>query len=51
MKWNAVRVLIVGMSKIAEEEGHHPDLRLHNYRDLEVVVTTHAIGQGSTLQH
>jgi len=42
--WQAAIDFINGMSKIAEEEGHHPDLRLHNYRDLEVVVTTHAIG-------
>lgn len=29
---------------IAEREGHHPDLHLTNYRDVEVVVSTHAAG-------
>ena len=26
------------------EEGHHPDLHLTNYRDVELVISTHAIG-------
>ncbi|KAG1661785.1 hypothetical protein FOA52_003706 [Chlamydomonas sp. UWO 241] len=30
--------------EVAEAEGHHPDLHLTNYRDVEVVVTTHAAG-------
>ncbi|CAL8472170.1 g11712 [Coccomyxa elongata] len=29
--------------EIAEAEGHHPDLHLANYRDIQVVVSTHAI--------
>mmetsp|Transcript_3402 Transcript_3402/g.5459 ORF Transcript_3402/g.5459 Transcript_3402/m.5459 type:complete len:201 (-) Transcript_3402:136-738(-) len=28
---------------IAEEEGHHPDFHLTNYRDIKVVVYTHTI--------
>lgn len=35
---------INGMSAVAEEEGHHPDFHLTNYRDVRVDVTTHAIG-------
>jgi 4a-hydroxytetrahydrobiopterin dehydratase len=33
----------VQIAAIAEEEGHHPDLRLHSYKFLEVTLTTHAI--------
>ncbi|EIE23490.1 transcriptional coactivator/pterin dehydratase, partial [Coccomyxa subellipsoidea C-169] len=29
--------------EVAEVEGHHPDLHLTNYRDVQVVVSTHAI--------
>eukprot|EP00775_Hariotina_reticulata_P006205 gene6205-6441_t len=29
--------------EVAEAEGHHPDLHLTNYRDVEVVLSTHAI--------
>ncbi|GBF95856.1 hypothetical protein Rsub_08447 [Raphidocelis subcapitata] len=29
---------------IAEAEGHHPDLHITNWRDVEVVLSTHAIG-------
>eukprot|EP00884_Botryococcus_braunii_P010205 jgi/Botrbrau1/19186/Bobra.0077s0092.1 len=29
---------------IAEAEGHHPDLHLTGYRNVQVVVSTHAIG-------
>lgn len=28
---------------IAEEEGHHPDILLHNWRKVKVLLTTHAI--------
>lgn len=35
---------INGVSAVAEEEGHHPDFHLTNYRDVRVDVTTHAIG-------
>lgn len=34
---------ITALKDVAEEEGHHPDVHLTNYRDVEVVVTTHAI--------
>jgi 4a-hydroxytetrahydrobiopterin dehydratase len=29
---------------IAEEEGHHPDLHLSNYRQVAIEIWTHAIG-------
>jgi 4a-hydroxytetrahydrobiopterin dehydratase len=32
------------MAELAEEEGHHPDFRLHDYRKVEVVLWTHALG-------
>lgn len=32
------------VAKLAEEEGHHPDLHLVGYRNLAVELTTHAIG-------
>lgn len=28
---------------IAEAEGHHPDIRLHDYKKVTVTLTTHAI--------
>lgn len=32
------------LSVIAEEEGHHPDISLTNYREVAVDLTTHAVG-------
>jgi len=32
------------LAEVAEEEGHHPDFHLTNYRDVEVIVSTHAAG-------
>uniref|UniRef100_A0A7S0VBU7 4a-hydroxytetrahydrobiopterin dehydratase n=1 Tax=Polytomella parva TaxID=51329 RepID=A0A7S0VBU7_9CHLO len=34
--------------EIAEKQGHHPDLHLKNYQEVEVVISTHAV-QGLTL--
>ncbi|KAF6264988.1 heme peroxidase-related protein [Scenedesmus sp. NREL 46B-D3] len=31
-------------AEVAEEEGHHPDLHLTNYREVQVVLSTHAAG-------
>ncbi len=31
------------IAQLAEEEGHHPDLNLHNYKQLTITLTTHAI--------
>lgn len=39
----AAVAMIQDIAKIAEEEGHHPDLRLHDYKFLEVKLLTHAI--------
>jgi 4a-hydroxytetrahydrobiopterin dehydratase len=48
-KWR-VKDFAAGLSffdrvgKLAEEEGHHPDLHLTNYRDVTIEVWTHAAG-------
>lgn len=31
------------IAALAEAEGHHPDLRLHNFKFLQVTLSTHAI--------
>ena len=36
--------LIDAVARIAEAEGHHPDLHLTGYRNLAVELSTHAIG-------
>jgi 4a-hydroxytetrahydrobiopterin dehydratase len=35
---------INGISKIAEEEGHHPDMFLHDWKKVTITLSTHAIG-------
>ncbi len=32
------------VGKLAEDEDHHPDLHLANYRDVTIELSTHAIG-------
>jgi hypothetical protein len=32
------------IGSIAEEEGHHPDLNIHDYKKLTITLSTHAIG-------
>jgi 4a-hydroxytetrahydrobiopterin dehydratase len=32
------------VGRLAEDEGHHPDLHLANYRDLAIELWTHAAG-------
>ena len=32
------------VARVAEAETHHPDLHLENYRDVRVVLSTHAVG-------
>jgi 4a-hydroxytetrahydrobiopterin dehydratase len=32
------------VGKLAEEEGHHPDLHLEGYRNLAIEIWTHAVG-------
>lgn len=33
-----------GVARLAEEEGHHPDLHLEGYRNARIELYTHAIG-------
>ncbi len=35
---------IAKVGQIAEEEGHHPDISLHNYKFVKLTLSTHAIG-------
>lgn len=35
--------IIRKIARLAEKEGHHPDLHLTGYRHLAIVLTTHAI--------
>jgi 4a-hydroxytetrahydrobiopterin dehydratase len=32
------------VAKLAEDEGHHPDLHLESYRKVRIEIWTHAIG-------
>jgi len=32
------------VGEIAEQEGHHPDIHLVNYKNVEIDLSTHAIG-------
>lgn len=32
------------IAELAEQEGHHPDIRLFGYKNLEIELSTHAIG-------
>ena len=32
------------VARLAEEEGHHPDLHLEGYRNVAIEIWTHAIG-------
>lgn len=34
------------VAKVAEEEGHHPDLHLTQYRNVEIRLQTHSMGGG-----
>jgi 4a-hydroxytetrahydrobiopterin dehydratase len=42
--WACAFSFLNHLSEIAETEGHHPDVHLTNYRDVKIVLTTHAIG-------
>eukprot|EP00192_Tetraselmis_astigmatica_P017374 CAMPEP_0117651062 /NCGR_PEP_ID=MMETSP0804-20121206/1890_1 /TAXON_ID=1074897 /ORGANISM="Tetraselmis astigmatica, Strain CCMP880" /LENGTH=137 /DNA_ID=CAMNT_0005457011 /DNA_START=585 /DNA_END=998 /DNA_ORIENTATION=+ len=37
------------VGEVAEQEGHHPDLHLTGYRNVQVDITTHAVGNALTL--
>jgi len=32
------------VAAVAEEEQHHPDIRVHGYRNVELDLSTHSIG-------
>jgi 4a-hydroxytetrahydrobiopterin dehydratase len=32
------------IGQIAEREGHHPDIHLTSYREVEIVLSTHSLG-------
>ena len=36
------------VGEIAESEGHHPDINLHNFKKVKISLMTHAIGGLST---
>jgi 4a-hydroxytetrahydrobiopterin dehydratase len=36
--------LVNKVAAVAEEEQHHPDIRIHGYRNLEIDLSTHSIG-------
>jgi 4a-hydroxytetrahydrobiopterin dehydratase len=42
--WGSAISFINQVSVIAEDEGHHPDLHLENWREVRVALSTHAIG-------
>lgn len=45
MKDFAAAVRLVGdIAEVAEREGHHPDVHLTGYRNLDVELSTHKIG-------
>jgi 4a-hydroxytetrahydrobiopterin dehydratase len=31
------------VASIAETEGHHPDIKLHNFKKVDIKISTHAI--------
>ncbi|MEE9602474.1 MAG: 4a-hydroxytetrahydrobiopterin dehydratase [Thermoguttaceae bacterium] len=36
--------LLVQVARLAENEGHHPDLHLEGYRNVRIELSTHAVG-------
>jgi len=40
----AALAFINAVGAVAEAEGHHPDLHLTSYREVEIVLYTHAVG-------
>ena len=42
--WGAAMAFLNLLSDIAEDEGHHPDVHLTNWRDVRIDLSTHAIG-------
>jgi 4a-hydroxytetrahydrobiopterin dehydratase len=42
--FNAAIDLVDRVAAIAEEEQHHPDIRVYGYRNVELDLSTHSIG-------
>lgn len=42
--FKAAVALINQIAELAEAEGHHPNLYLHNYKELKIELFTHNIG-------
>ena len=42
--FNAAIDLVNKVAAVAEEEQHHPDIRVHGYRNVELDLSTHSIG-------
>jgi len=42
--WKAAMEFLNGVSALAEEEGHHPDMHLTGWRNVQLDMSTHAIG-------
>ena len=42
--FKAALAFVVAAGDVAEEQGHHPDLHITSYRQVQVVVYTHSIG-------
>jgi len=42
--WGAAMAFFNTLSELAEEEGHHPDFHLTNWRNVRIDLSTHAIG-------
>ena len=36
--------MLVRVARVAENEGHHPDLHLEQYRNVRIELWTHAVG-------
>ncbi|MEX0672550.1 MAG: 4a-hydroxytetrahydrobiopterin dehydratase [Candidatus Paceibacterota bacterium] len=36
--------LVNAIGEIAEKEGHHPDILIHDYKNVTITLSTHSIG-------
>lgn len=46
----AAMAFLNGVAEVAEEQGHHPDLHLTQYRNVEIRLQTHSMG-GENRRH
>ena len=42
--WKSAMQLVSAMGEVMEEQGHHADVHITNYRQVTLEVTTHAVG-------